>query len=97
MTRAQLEHLIRAAADIANDEDIVVIGSQAILGQFPDAPESMRISEAIAGREKDIDFLNDAARYGLAQPDELLGRLASVNTDSATIERAKALVRRIFA
>ena len=44
MTRAELEHLIRAAADIADDEDIVVIGSQAILGQFPDAPESMRVS-----------------------------------------------------
>ena len=44
MTRAQLEHLIRAAADIANDEDIVVIGSQAILGESPDAPDTMRVS-----------------------------------------------------
>jgi hypothetical protein len=44
MTRIELEHLIRAAAGIANDNDIVVIGSQAILGQFPEAPESMRIS-----------------------------------------------------
>ena len=38
MTRAQLEHLIRAAAEIAAAADIVIIGSQAILGQFPDAP-----------------------------------------------------------
>lgn len=44
MTRAQLEHLLRAAAVIASDDEIVVIGSQAILGQFPDAPESMRVS-----------------------------------------------------
>ena len=44
MTRSQLEHLIRAAADISNDDDIIVIGSQAILGQFPNAPESMRVS-----------------------------------------------------
>jgi hypothetical protein len=44
MTRAQLEHLIRAASVIADDDTIVVIGSQAILGQFPDAPESMRVS-----------------------------------------------------
>src|SRR5437870_9320645 len=44
MTRAQLEHLVRAAADIADDENIIVIGSQAILGQFPNAPESMRVS-----------------------------------------------------
>jgi hypothetical protein len=32
MTRAELEHVIRAAADIASDDDIVVLGSQAILG-----------------------------------------------------------------
>lgn len=44
MTREQLEHLIRAAAEIANEDEIVIIGSQAILGQFPGAPESMRVS-----------------------------------------------------
>jgi len=44
MTREQLEHLIRAATVIAADDEIVVIGSQAILGQFPDAPASMRVS-----------------------------------------------------
>ena len=36
----QLEHLIRAAAEITGDE-IVVIGSQAILGALPDAPEAL--------------------------------------------------------
>jgi len=41
MTREQLEHLLRAAADIVDDDTIVVIGSQAILGQFPDVPASM--------------------------------------------------------
>jgi hypothetical protein len=44
VTRAQLEHLLRAAAVIADDTDIVVLGSQAILGQFPDAPEALRLS-----------------------------------------------------
>ncbi len=44
MKRKALEHLIRAAATIADDDEIVVIGSQAILGQFPDAPEEMLIS-----------------------------------------------------
>ena len=41
MTRAQLEHIIRAAAGTANVRDIVVIGSQAILGSFPDAPSEL--------------------------------------------------------
>jgi hypothetical protein len=44
VTREQLEHLLRAAAVIVDDDEIVVIGSQAILGQFPEAPASMRVS-----------------------------------------------------
>lgn len=45
MTRLQLEHLIRAAGTIADEDDIVVIGSQAILGQFPDAPGEFLVSK----------------------------------------------------
>jgi hypothetical protein len=44
MKRSDLEHLIRAAGTIGHDSEIVVIGSQAILGQFPDAPESLLMS-----------------------------------------------------
>ncbi len=44
MNRLQLEHLIRAAADIADDDELVVVGSQAILGQFPEAPPDLLIS-----------------------------------------------------
>ena len=44
MTRDQLEHIIRAASVIADDDEIVVIGSQAILGSYPDAPASLRMS-----------------------------------------------------
>lgn len=44
MRRVDLEHLIRAAADIAADDDIVIVGSQSILGQFPDAPPELRVS-----------------------------------------------------
>jgi uncharacterized nucleotidyltransferase DUF6036 len=44
MKRSELEHVIRAAADIADDDEIVIIGSQAILGQFPDAPAELCVS-----------------------------------------------------
>jgi hypothetical protein len=44
MKRLELEHLIRAAGSIANDTEIVVIGSQSILGQFPNAPASLLVS-----------------------------------------------------
>ncbi len=46
MKRSELEHLIRAAGSIANDPEIVVLGSQSILGQFPDAPASLLVSAA---------------------------------------------------
>ena len=44
MTRQQLEHLIRAAAVIADDDELIVVGSQSVLGQFPDAPAELRVS-----------------------------------------------------
>ena len=44
MTRAHLEHIIRAAGMIADVEDLVVIGSQAVLGEFPDAPAELLVS-----------------------------------------------------
>jgi hypothetical protein len=44
MKRSELEHLIRAAGEIGEDLAVVVVGSQAILGQFPDAPASLVMS-----------------------------------------------------
>lgn len=44
MNRPALEHILRAASAVADVRDIVVIGSQAILGQFPDAPDSLLAS-----------------------------------------------------
>ncbi len=44
MTRAALEHLLRAAADVTNEREFVVVGSQAVLGQFPRAPEALLVS-----------------------------------------------------
>lgn len=41
MNRSQLEHLIRAAGAIADEDGIVVIGSQAILGAVPAPPADL--------------------------------------------------------
>ncbi len=41
MTREQLEHIVRAAAYIVDDDELIVVGSQAVLGQFPDAPAAL--------------------------------------------------------
>jgi hypothetical protein len=44
MQRSEHEHLIRAAGSIADDAEIVVIGSQSIPGQFPNAPLQLLVS-----------------------------------------------------
>jgi hypothetical protein len=60
MNRLELEHIVRAAAEIANDDEIVVIGSQAILGSFPDAPKELLVST-----EADVYPKNRADRADL--------------------------------
>ncbi len=44
MQRSQLEHLIRAAAAITNEYEIMIIGSQSILGAVPNAPPFLLLS-----------------------------------------------------
>lgn len=44
MTRAALEHIIRAAGTIADVDDVTVIGSQAVLGEYPQAPAELLVS-----------------------------------------------------
>ncbi len=41
MKRIDLEHIIRAAGSITQDDEIIIIGSQAVLGQYPHATEAL--------------------------------------------------------
>ena len=54
MQRAQLEHIIRAAAGITGADRFVIVGSQAILGQFPNPP-----GELLVSAEADVFSLRD--------------------------------------
>lgn len=56
MTREQLAHILRAAASVAHDDQVIVVGSQAILGTYDedDLPEP-----AHASIEADVFFNND--------------------------------------
>ena len=75
MTRRALEHIIRASGAIAEVDRLVIVGSQAILGSYPDAPpELLRSMEAdvyppdrteLAGRTKDHDFVHSMVTYNL--------------------------------
>ena len=44
MKRSDLEHVLRASKGITGETEFIVIGSQAILGLFPDAPRVLRES-----------------------------------------------------
>jgi hypothetical protein len=43
--RSDLEHIIRAAGSIADARELVIIGSQAILASFPNAPAELTVSQ----------------------------------------------------
>ena len=60
MRRQDLEHLIRAAGAIARSEELVIIGSQAILGMFPDPPKELVVSQ-----EADLYPADDPAKSDL--------------------------------
>lgn len=70
MKREELEHVIRAAYAIVNEE-IVVIGSQAVLAQHPDAPEALLMSSEVdlfprknPDRSEEIDgAIGDGSRF----------------------------------
>ncbi len=44
MTREQMEHILRAAAAITNERELVVVGSQALLAAVPDLPAPLNQS-----------------------------------------------------
>jgi hypothetical protein len=50
MQRSELEHLLRAAGEIIDERQFIVIGSQSILGKYPDAPEELL-------RSREADFI----------------------------------------
>ena len=57
MRRADFEHVIAAAAEVSGEREIVVIGSQAILGTVDKPPASM-----LRSMEADVYPLNDPGK-----------------------------------
>lgn len=64
MTRDELEHAIRAACEVANDSELYVFGSQAILGEHPHAPTALRqsveVDVAPKNRAENVDLIDGA-------------------------------------
>ncbi|HUG30464.1 MAG TPA: DUF6036 family nucleotidyltransferase [Candidatus Limnocylindria bacterium] len=73
MNREQLDHVLRAAADIVEDADILIIGSQAILAT---ASESELPIEAMRSIEVDLAFFDDEDAERADAVDGAIGELS---------------------
>lgn len=74
MTREQLEHVLRAASKIAGDPDVLVIGSQSVLGSFT---EDKLPFEATASMEADVAFFGDPDDAKADLVDAAIGELST--------------------
>lgn len=74
LNREQLSHIVRAAAKIAGDNDIVIVGSQSILGTA-DAGELPE--RATMSMEADVAFLDDV---GASKADAVDGAIGELST-----------------
>ncbi|WP_069130353.1 DUF6036 family nucleotidyltransferase [Rhodohalobacter halophilus] len=64
MNREQLEHAIRAACTVSEDEELIIFGSQAILGQYPEPHTELRksieVDVAPKNRPEAVDKIDGA-------------------------------------
>ena len=78
MNREQLAHVVRAAAAIAQDVEVVIIGSQAILGtaDADQLPEEVTLS-----MEADVAFRDDASAHKADLVDGAIGELSDFHAE----------------
>lgn len=69
MNRKQLEHLVRASGSISGCQDVIIIGSQALLGACPNAPP-----ELLTSMEADLYPADDPSKAELI--DGCIGELS---------------------
>lgn len=74
MKRQELAHILRAACAITGDHDVLVIGSQPILGTFD---EDDLTASATASMEADIAFLSDPERIKADEVEGAIGEMSS--------------------
>lgn len=74
MRREELAHILRACCAIAGDNEVLVVGSQAILGTYDESelPEVVTLS-----READIAFLHDPDRRKADDVEGAIGEMSA--------------------
>ena len=104
MRRSEAEHVLRAAAAIAQEQSFVIVGSQAVLFLLPDAPQALLVSRELdlypALHPEKADLI-DGAIGALSSFDDTFGYHADgVGPETAVMpadwmDRAFLLRRRI--
>ena len=66
--RSQIEHIIRSATNIGDVHEIIIIGSQSILGKFPNPPQpldqSMEVDIIVPGHPHISEIIDGAIGEG---------------------------------
>ncbi|HEX8110712.1 MAG TPA: DUF6036 family nucleotidyltransferase [Kofleriaceae bacterium] len=73
VNREQLAHVLRAASAIVDDHDILIIGSQSLLGSFD---ENVLPLEATASMEVDLAYFDDPDEVKADRVDGAIGELS---------------------
>ncbi len=89
MKRSDLEHILRASKGVTGETEFIVIGSQAILGPFPDAPRELRKSmeaDLYPKYRPDLSAEIEGSLGRYSQFDQTYGYFADgVSPDTATL------------
>ena len=87
MTVNDLEHIIRAVGAIAQVDDLIIVGSQSILGQFPGiseltigTPESLLDSQAVLLQSMEADVLIPESEEKTEIIEGTIGELSTFHT-----------------
>ncbi|WP_434741129.1 DUF6036 family nucleotidyltransferase [Micromonospora sp. SH-82] len=73
MRREDLEHVLRSACQIVGDRNVLVIGSQSVLGAIPEDDLPL---EATASMEVDVAFLDDPGDRKADKVDAMIGEFS---------------------
>lgn len=84
----QLEHAIRAACEVSGDTELLIFGSQAVLGTYPDAPGILRASVEVDVQPKNRPEMTDVIDGALGQ-DSMFHATHGFYVHGVSIEAAK--------
>lgn len=62
MKKSHLEHVLRAAGQICDDNEFIIIGSQSLHGKYPDLADEILVSQEVdiiaKNKAGNTEFLN---------------------------------------